>query len=95
MFLQIVTQNTSKTCLKRRDMSSEKLIRGDVILGKLSTNIGIGQTGPNFPPVPGVGDVVPEPGREAVEPILLVPSAGDGVAAVGACDDEGEDEEDE
>lgn len=76
-------------------MSGEKLIRADVILGKLSTNVGIRQTGPYLLPAAGVGDVVPEPGREAVEPILLVPSAGDGVAAVGACDDEGEDEEDE
>lgn len=76
-------------------MSREELISGDVIEVKLWTNVRLSQTGPNLIPVPGVGDVVSEPRWEAVEPVLLVASAGDGVASVGARDDEGEDEEDE
>ena len=39
--------------------------------------------------------MIPEPGRESVEPVLFVSAAHDGVAAVGASDDEGEDEKDE
>lgn len=76
-------------------MSGEKLIRRDVILGKPTTNVGLRQTGPNLVPVSGVGDVVPEPWREAVEPILPVPSAWDGVPAVRARDHEGEDKDNE
>ncbi|PON50445.1 hypothetical protein PanWU01x14_223100 [Parasponia andersonii] len=81
------------TCLKRRYMSGEKLIDGNVILIELGANIGVSQTGPNLGPIGGGGDAVAEPIGEAVEAVLLVVAAGDVVAAVAASDDEGEDEE--
>lgn len=87
--------NKQRTCLERRDVSGEELIGVDVILREASTDIGIGQTGPNLGPILGAGDLVAEPVGEAVEAVLLVVAAGDGVAAVAARDDECEDEEDE
>lgn len=76
-------------------MSHEKLISSDVILGELSTNIGIRQTSPNLLPISGIGDVVPEPVGEAVELVLLVSPAGHGITAITSSDDEGKDEKDE
>ena len=57
-------------------MSSEELIGGDVILFKLSTNIGISQTRPKFSPIGRAGDSVPKPIRERVESVLFVIAIG-------------------
>lgn len=76
-------------------MSHEKLIGRGVILGELTTNIGVGQTSSNLPPIAGIGDVVPEPLGEAVEAVLLVSPAGHGVTAITSGDNEGKDENDE
>lgn len=81
--------------LQGGDVRSEELIGGDVIEGELSADIGSSQTGPYLAPAAGAGDAVPEPGREAVEVVLLVGSSGDIIGSVGSGDDEGEDEKDE
>lgn len=82
-------------CLKRRDVSHEELIGGDIVLAELGADIGLSEASPDLVPVSGIGDVVPQPRREPFQPVLLVGAAGDDVAAVGMTDDEGEDEEDE
>ncbi|KAF4371459.1 hypothetical protein F8388_001987 [Cannabis sativa] len=78
-----------------RDVSIEELIGGEIILIKFGTDIGISQTRPNFSPIGGAGDSVPEPIGEAVEAVFFVITTGDLVAAVAARDDKGEDEENE
>lgn len=81
--------------LQGGDVRSEELIGGDVIEGELRADIGSSQTGLYLVPAAGAGDAVPEPGREAVEVVLLVGSSGDVVGSVGSGDEEGEDEKDE
>jgi len=76
-------------------MGIEELISSDVILGELRADIRSSQTGPYLLPTPGTGDVVPQPGGEAVKPVLLVASSGDIIGSIGSGDDECEDENEE
>ena len=74
-------------------MSHEELIGGDVVLIELGADIGLRKASPDLVPVPGIGDVVPQPRREPFQTVLFEGAAGDDVAAVGTSDDEGEDKE--
>lgn len=84
-----------RTCLNRGDVSHEELIGSEVVLTELGADIGLSKARLDLVPVSGTGDVVPQPRREPFQPVLLVDTARDGIAAVGTSDDEGEDEEDE
>lgn len=88
-------QGLNRTCLKGRYASHEKLISRDIILGKLGADIGLRQTGPNLQPMGGIGDVVLEPVGEAVEAVLPVSPAGNGITAIATSDEESTDEKDE
>ena len=76
-------------------MSGEKLIGGNIILSKLTTNIRISQTRPNFSPIVRTCDSIPKPIREAIEAVLLVVPTRNVIATITARDDKGEDKENE
>lgn len=81
--------------LNRGEMRSEEISSRNISLTKLGTGLGSSQTRPYSAPVVTAGDMVPEPRRESIQPVLAKPRTGDDVRAVGARDDEGEHNEGE
>lgn len=71
-------------------MRGEELISSDVILGKLSADIRISQTGTNFLPASRSCNMVSEPGGVATETIFLVTPARNVVASIWTSHNEGE-----
>ncbi|PPD99964.1 hypothetical protein GOBAR_DD03012 [Gossypium barbadense] len=81
--------------LKRREMSSKKLISGDELLSQLRTDIGVSQTIPDLIPALGVNYMVCKPARVAIKPILLVTPSRHTVAPIRSGNDEGKYQQDE
>lgn len=83
--------------LKRRKMSSKEIGSRNKLMSKLSTNLGSSQTRPYLPPILIPSDMISQPRRETLQPVLLEPhtAPSDGVRAVRARDHEGEDEDHE
>jgi len=75
-------------------MSGEELLSGDVILRQFGTNIRLREAITNCSPIIGVNHMIPQPGGKPFDSELLIPATGDVVAAVGAGDDERENDKD-
>lgn len=76
-------------------MRGKEISSRDILASELRADLRLSQTRPNSAPIVVAGDVIPEPGGEAVEAVLAEGHAGGSVGAAVARDDECEDEEDE
>lgn len=74
-------------------MRIEELVGSDVIACEFNADIRSSQTWPYLVPASRTSDVVPQPGGEAVEPVLVVGSSGNMVCSIGSGDNESEYEE--
>lgn len=76
-------------------MSGKELIRGDILLSQLRTNIGVSQTSPDLVPALGVNYMVSEPTRVTIKPILFVTSSDHIVAPIRLRNYKSEDQQEE
>jgi hypothetical protein len=81
--------------LERRDASHEELVSSDIILSHLGTNISLSKTRPNLVPILGINDMIPQPSRESLKPILSITPPWHIIATIGARDHKGEDQKDQ